>query len=121
MDPDTTNITTIMSYFWDFGDPASGTSDTSSMPNPWHIFTDFGTYNVSLTVTDTAGCSNTVSLPVEVFEIPTADFTFTAGCFGDSTYFLDQSLPGAAMINDWHWKFNDAAFAPGDTSNEQFA
>ncbi|MEE4255825.1 MAG: PKD domain-containing protein [Bacteroidales bacterium] len=120
VDPDTTNVPTIMSFFWDFGDPASGSSDTSSLPNPWHVFTGFGTYNVSLTITDTAGCSNTVTLPVEVWEIPTADYTFSAGCFGDSTYFTDQSEPGASIISQWRWKFNDPAFAPGDTSNEQF-
>jgi PKD repeat protein len=120
VNPDTTNISTIVSYFWTFGDPASGTNDTSSLANPYHIFTDFGTFNVSLTVTDTAGCTNTITLPVEVLEIPTADFMFTAGCFGDSTNFMDQSLAGAGVINQWFWKFNDPGFAPGDTSNEQF-
>ncbi len=121
VDPDTTNVSTVMSYFWDFGDPASGTSDTSSMPNPWHMFTTFGTFDVSLTITDTAGCTNTVILPVNVLEIPTPDFTFSAGCFGDTTYFIDQSLPGAAVINQWFWKFNDPGFAPGDTSDLQYA
>ncbi len=121
VDPDTTNISTILSYFWDFGDPVSGTNDTSSLPNPWHMFSASGIFDVSLTVTDTAGCTNTIVLPIEVFEIPTPDFTFSAGCFGDSTYFIDQSLPGASIINDWFWKFNDPGFAPGDTSNLQFA
>ncbi len=121
VDPDTTNVSTIFSYFWDFGDPASGTNDTSSLANPWHLFTNFGIFNVSLTVTDTAGCSNTIMLPVEVLEIPTADFAFTPACFGDSTLFLDQSLPGAAIISQWFWKFNDPGLAPGDTSNLQNA
>ncbi len=119
VNPDTTNIATIISYFWNFGDPASGTNDTSSLANPWHLFTTFGTFNVSLTVTDTAGCINTIELPVEVFEIPTADYSFTPACFGDSTFFTDQSLPGASIISQWFWKFNDPGFAPGDTSNLQ--
>ncbi len=119
VDPDTTNIATIISYFWDFGDPASGTNDTSSLINPYHMFTTFGVYDVTLTVTDTGGCTNTIILPIQVFEIPTPDFIFTAGCFGDSTLFIDQSLPGAAVIDQWFWKFNDAAQAPGDTSNLQ--
>lgn len=119
VDPDTTNLATIISYFWDFGDPASGTSDTSSLPNPSHLFTTFGIFNVSLTVTDTAGCINTIVRPIEVFEIPSADFSFSSACFGDSAFFTDESLPGAAVISAWSWKFNDAAQAPGDTSNLQ--
>jgi len=119
VNPDTTNIATIISYFWDFGDPASGSSDTSSLPNPSHLFTTFGVFNVSLTVTDTAGCTNTVIRSVEVFEIPSSDFSFASACFGDSTFFTDQSVPGAAVISEWFWKFNDAALAPGDTSDQQ--
>ncbi len=121
VNPDTTNLSAVLSYFWDFGDPASGIQNTSSIPNPWHIFTSFGTYSVTLTITDTAGCTNSIVLDANVVQIPTPNFTFTAGCFGDSTYFTDQSLPGVAVINQWHWKFNDPGLAPGDTSNLQNA
>jgi PKD repeat protein len=119
VDPDTTNIATVMSYFWDFDDPASGTSDTSSLANPWHLFTTSGVFDVTLTITDTAGCENTITLPVNVFEIPTADYTFSPGCFNDSTFFTDQSIPGEAIISSWFWKFNDPGHAPGDTSDLQ--
>ncbi|MEN8225301.1 MAG: PKD domain-containing protein [Bacteroidota bacterium] len=116
---DTTDISAVISFFWDFGDPASGTQDTSSLMNPWHIFTTFGSFNVTLTITDTSGCINSIILPVEVLEIPTADYTFIQACFNDSTMFTDQSLPGATVINQWFWKFNDPGYAPGDTSNLQ--
>ncbi len=39
---------------WSFGD---GTS--SNLPNPTHAYTSIGTYTVSLTATNTNGCSNT--------------------------------------------------------------
>lgn len=121
VNPDTTNTATIMSYFWDFGDPGSGTQDTSSLSNPSHIFSTFGMFDVTLTITDTSGCTNSITLPIEVFEIPDADFTFSPACFGDTTHFTDQSLPGATIITDWFWKFNDPAMAPGDTSDLQNA
>ncbi len=35
---------------WDFGDPSSGTSNVSSLINPTHIYTNAGTYTVSLTI-----------------------------------------------------------------------
>jgi PKD repeat protein len=48
------------SWAWNFGDPASGTSNTSSAQNPTHAFLSAGTYTVSLTATNAAG-SNTAT------------------------------------------------------------
>ena len=50
---------TITSWLWNFGDPASGVFDTSTMQNPTHIFTNPGTYHISLEVTNNGTCSNT--------------------------------------------------------------
>src|SRR5690606_26287813 len=52
---------TITSWSWDFGD---GNSSTSS--NPKHIYTDKGTYNVSLQVTDNEGAATSFSREVKV-------------------------------------------------------
>ena len=119
VDPDSTDIGAIAGYFWDFGDPSSGTSDTSSLQNPWHIFTNSGTFNVTLTVTDTTGCENSISIPVYINPIPTADFSFIFNCVNDSTRFYDQSLPASSMIQSWFWEFDDPASAPYDTSSQQ--
>ncbi|MDI6793436.1 MAG: clostripain-related cysteine peptidase, partial [bacterium] len=40
----------VLSWLWDFGD-----GNTSTAQNPLHIYTDSGTYTVSLTVSDTCG------------------------------------------------------------------
>jgi len=48
------------SWAWNFGDPASGTSNTSNAQNPTHAFLSAGTFNVSLTATNAAG-SNTIT------------------------------------------------------------
>lgn len=47
------------SWSWNFGDPASGTSNTSSAQNPTHAFLSAGTYTVSLTATNGAGSNTT--------------------------------------------------------------
>jgi gliding motility-associated-like protein len=59
------------SYLWDFGD---GTTET--LENPTHIYTEPGAYDVTLTVTNSTGCTNTITSPgmVEVYEVPVADF-----------------------------------------------
>jgi hypothetical protein len=45
------------SYRWNFGDPASGTSNLSSLANPSHTFSGPGEYQVQLTVTTSTGAS----------------------------------------------------------------
>ncbi len=47
------------SWLWNFGDPASGTSNTSTAQNPNHTFLSAGTYTVSLTATNASGSGTT--------------------------------------------------------------
>jgi PKD repeat protein len=63
-----TNLSTIadgtqnlLTYYWDFGDPASGTVNNSTATNPSHIYTT-GPYNVNLQVTSGAGCVNDTTI-----------------------------------------------------------
>lgn len=52
------------SYLWNFGDPASGTNNTSTEQNPDHTFSAVGTYSVTLTIVDSTNCTSTFSAPV---------------------------------------------------------
>ncbi|MBD1583946.1 trypsin-like serine protease [Pseudoalteromonas sp. S16_S37] len=53
----------VQSHRWNFGDRQGG---TSSQANPTYQFSEAGTYNVQLTVTDTKGQTNTTSKQVKV-------------------------------------------------------
>jgi PKD repeat protein len=53
------------SWSWNFGDPASGTSNTSTLQNPTHTFLSAATYTVTLTATNASG-SNTTTQSVTV-------------------------------------------------------
>ncbi|MBP6335185.1 MAG: PKD domain-containing protein, partial [Bacteroidia bacterium] len=57
-------------WSWNFADPASGANNTSSVQNPTHTFSGPGTYPVTLTVTNTSGCSNQVQQNVVVHANP---------------------------------------------------
>ncbi|MBI2967478.1 MAG: PKD domain-containing protein [Bacteroidetes bacterium] len=52
---------TWSSYYWNFGD-----SITDSLQNPVHIYTDTGTYNVLLTVTNEYNCTAQCQVTVRV-------------------------------------------------------
>ncbi|RKE98354.1 PKD domain-containing protein [Ichthyenterobacterium magnum] len=72
----TSSVTGIgpFTYSWNFGD---GTP-TSALENPTHAFTSLGcgtnTFTTTLTVTDSNGCSNTVSNPITILESPEISF-----------------------------------------------
>jgi PKD repeat protein len=43
------------SWLWNFGDPASGANNTSTLQNPCHTFSGPGTYTISLTAQNAVG------------------------------------------------------------------
>lgn len=98
-----------LSYFWDFGD-----GNTSTLANPSHQYTVNGTYDVSLIIVDSLGCSDTLDRSTYVQLInPSANYIpppTTAGCAPLTTQFTDNTL-GATS---WLWDFGD-----GTTSNLQ--
>jgi len=49
----------ITARLWNFGDPASGTNNTSTTYDPWHVYTIAGVYNVCLSITTSTGCTST--------------------------------------------------------------
>jgi PKD repeat protein len=54
------------SWSWNFGDPASGTNNTSTQQNPVHTFQSFGVFNVTLVASNAGGPSLPIAKPVTV-------------------------------------------------------
>ncbi len=61
-----------VSQIWNFDDPTSGVNNTSTDVNPTHIFSNPGTYSVTVEVTDVFGDSNLTTINVIISEIPVA-------------------------------------------------
>jgi PKD repeat protein len=53
-------------WSWDFGDPGSGSANTSSLQNPTHTFAAAGTYQVTLTPSNGAGTGTPVTHSISV-------------------------------------------------------
>jgi gliding motility-associated-like protein len=56
---------TLATWLWDFGD-----GSTSTDQNPQHQYSDTGSYNVTLIVTNSEGCTDTFTVVVTVIELP---------------------------------------------------
>jgi PKD repeat protein len=50
-----------VSWFWDFGDPASGSQNNSTAPNPQHFYSQEGEYTVTLVVENQYGCRDSIT------------------------------------------------------------
>ena len=58
----------ITGFLWDFDDPASGSSNSSDFEAPFHSFQQAGSYDVTLTLTNIAGCSSSQTHTFTVFQ-----------------------------------------------------
>lgn len=97
----------IDSLLWNFNDPASGTSDTSTVPNPEHTFSSAGDYIVSLVI---YRCENdTVIDTIHAFAIPVAGFSAADVCYRDSVYFINTSQTDSLAIPLFTWNFGDGS------------
>lgn len=96
--------TNISTWFWEFGDGGS-----SIEQNPVYLYSNPGIYTVVLTVTgsDSDGCSNSATKTMVVTGKPEANFEFDRTCLGDSTLFTDLSFSQYALISQWEWDFGD--------------
>lgn len=64
---------TITNWKWYFGDPGSGSNDSSILQNPAHIYTNPGTYTVTLMVTSNGTCVDTYTQPISIVPLPGID------------------------------------------------
>ncbi len=113
---------TIVSWLWNFGDPASGTGNNSTLQNPSHCYNASGFYDVTLTVTSSNGCTSTllISQFVQVFEVPTAAFTAnptSSTIFDGMINFTDQSYTN---IVSWVWDFGDGTGSTSQNNAHQY-
>jgi len=100
-----------VTYSWDFG---SGPGATGA--NPSKTYTQPGTYTVTLTVTNNAGCTSAIvvdTLIVVPGPVGTFTFTPTSGCRPLTVTFTATSNNSSSYT----WDFGDGSVVPNSTSN----
>ena len=112
----------IVEWHWDFDDGTDTTIYFGGNPNVEHIYTNSGTYNVSLIVKSSDSCVNAALRDVIVTATPIAGFSFTNACFGSITNFTDESTNTDNVdIVSWEWDFGDPVTGVNNRSTEQNA
>ena len=93
-----TNTNSIDSVHWDFGDPASGVSNTSSDISPYHLFSAYGNYIVQLTKYSGA-CTSVFSRTVTITDpYPPVDLGNDTSLCSFTTLLLNAEIPNSTYL-----------------------
>jgi PKD repeat protein len=92
------------SWSWNFGDPASGASNVSTLQNPSHTYSSIGTYDVTLTATNGTGNNTLTKTGYITVKAVIADFTGTPlpVVVGNTVTFTSTS---SCSPTTWNWQF----------------
>ncbi|WP_421875093.1 PKD domain-containing protein [Marinoscillum sp.] len=104
-----TGTSTPQSYLWSFGD---GTQSVVASPNK--VFASSGNYEVTLTVTTSAGCSASVVKSIVVSPRIQPNFAFNNVCQNAQVQFTNGTVYTGDDELSYDWYFGD-----GQTSTEQ--
>jgi len=85
------------SLLWDFGDPTSGPDNSSTLPDPTHIFSAPGKYTVKLTASGPGNAPSTITKDIYIIK---ADVTMLSmvDCQSNSGGSLIVSVEGATGV-----------------------
>ncbi|MCK4921672.1 MAG: VCBS repeat-containing protein [Bacteroidales bacterium] len=92
----------IAEWKWDFGD-----GNTSSLPNPGHIYLRADTFSVQLIVISSQE-SDTITEQIIVRSKPFANFIVEPVCHGQASKFINLSDTSGLNITSWNWEFGDS-------------
>ena len=92
---------------WDFGD-----TGTSGFQNPQHTYSALGQYTITLIASTGAGCDDTTSTVIDVWEPPYPSFTLApdSGC-GPLT--VDFTNTSTGNITGFNWDFGNGSSTTG--------
>ena len=105
-------------FFWTFGDPGSGSADTSTLLSPIHVFSDTGVFTYKLVVNRGLQCSDSATQIQKVYPGFFPGIGNTGRCINSDIQFRDLTKTNYGSVNSWRWDFGDPA-TTADTSNKK--
>jgi len=105
----------IVSYAWDWGDGTTGTGKIAS-----HVYGAYGTYTITLTVTDDGGLTDSTSRSIDIVNTPpVAAFTVTINVLTVSVDASASTDDGTIVSYAWDW--GDGVTGAGKTASHTYA
>lgn len=108
----------IKTYYWEFGDPASGADNSSTSEIPTHAFTAPGEYTIKLVTNRNQDCSDSTTSVVSVWPGFFPGFTNAGICVTRPVAFQDITTTNFGVVDSWFWNFGDGTTL-ADTSHDR--
>jgi len=107
------NSDSITQWVWHFGD-----GGFSFEENPCYIYIQHGEYELKLLVINSNGCASAIKIDtIRIIDTLAPVFSVSQSCFGDSTYFINETDTQGVEVLYWEWNFDDPASGPDNVSN----
>ena len=99
---------TIDNWSWDFGQPSSGSGNSSDLASPTKTFNEKGIFTVRLTVEDENSCTSFIQKNLDVKASPQTSFSFSDTCAGLTVKLLNETtIQSPAVVTNYLWTFGD--------------
>ena len=109
----------ISSYLWDFDQ--QGTI-SSTLANPSCLFMNAGNFDISLQVSDTNGCINSVIDSIDIAISPNASFVVNNACeVSDVVIQNNSTIANPYSIVNHYWAYGDGTFANNPIIDKQYS
>lgn len=112
-----TSASGVTGWNWVFGD----LSIPNFTPSPSHTYSSCGNKIVALTVTAGNGCVDIETKTVQVYCLPTANYTAIGVCLNNGTEFTNTSAVSGATIASTNWNFGDMATSTDANPSHSYA
>lgn len=100
----------IASWNWNFGDVLPSTTVQSTDQVPTYVYTQDGSYDITLIVITDNGCNDTIVQSTNRYPVPQVSFTSVPACKNDSVLFTNTSMINAPdNITSWVWNYGDGS------------
>jgi PKD repeat protein len=102
----------IISYSWNFGDDSTASGMIVN-----HTYSEYGIYNVTLTVVDSEGLSDVYTISIRILIVPTANFTYSPKypiINQTVTFNASSSFDPDGTIISYIWDFGDGNITTTD-------
>ena len=107
-----TTTPNVVNYTWNFGD-----GQTSTLPNPTHIYQAAGTYSITLTMTIGSGCITQQDTTITFGHQNPIQVSSTDFCVNTNVNF---TVSGSTAFTSATWNFDDGTTANGFLVSHQY-
>ncbi len=110
-------------FLWSFGEPQSGSADSAALPNPQHLYSGTGPFQVTLRVTSVAGCVDSLTRELNtVYARPLSSINVSPEfCLNTVSAFSSNASGNGNALSAWFWNFGDGSTGNGATVSHTYA